>query len=338
MTGVTPLLDAARLAAARGDTETLTVTTAGLTLRVQVVGERLQQLIVPGLFCAGAAQATEPIAELWAFDSASSGVRAPPPPFAVSDLNEHGGIAGLTEGPVLGHYDAEHQTFSLFDERHACGVQWGRDIATMSPWESGAPLRHLVRWALAVHDAHVLHAAAVGTADGGVMLCGASGAGKSTTALACWLAGMALVTDDYCVVRTDDVAAAHAVFSVAKASPETLALLPALADRARDAPRDWRDKRRMAMGDALTPRLPLHAIVLPRIAPQTGAPVRLRPAEALRRVAEATLPLFPSGGRRTLRAVADLVTRLPAYELAVGPDVDRIPDAVAATIAQAAVA
>src|SRR5690349_22946983 len=114
----------------------------------------------------------------------------PAPPWRGDDYLRRDEIRGLTAGDRLGSYDRAHATLSLYDATEATGVLWARDAERMAPWEPGSPLRSLLRWVLAAHGLHLLHAAAVGTPDGrGVLLCGPGGAGKSTTALAFLAAG-----------------------------------------------------------------------------------------------------------------------------------------------------
>ena len=74
----------------------------------------------------------------------------------------------------------------------------------------------------------MLHAAAVGTADGGVLIVGRGGVGKSTTALACLAAGMKYVADDYLVVQLDPEPRAFQLYGTAKLEASQLRHFPEL--------------------------------------------------------------------------------------------------------------
>ena len=62
----------------------------------------------------------------------------------------------------------------------------------------------------------LLHSAAVGTLNGGVLIAGPSGSGKSTTALACQEAGLGFTSDDYVLVSAGGPPTVHMAYSTAK--------------------------------------------------------------------------------------------------------------------------
>ena len=99
----------------------------------------------------------------------------------------------------------------------------------MPAWEPSAPFRNLFHWALGDSGLAFAHAAAVGTAAGGILLAGRGGAGKSTTAMACVHAGWRYVADDYCVLDVSGHPSTHTLYGSAKISPWALARLPELA-------------------------------------------------------------------------------------------------------------
>ena len=107
------------------------------------------------------------------------------------------------------HYAAADGVARAPHARHATlldgdrGAFWARDAEALPRWETAAPLRTLLRWALR-SGLHLVHAAAVVGARGAALLAGASGAGKSTTALAAAQAGLGYVGDDYCAVELGD--------------------------------------------------------------------------------------------------------------------------------------
>ncbi len=316
---------------------TLRLAPGGVPIAAHLAGASLTRLLGPALLVdpdpSGA-----PAAELWAFDTAASGVPMPAPPWPRESYLRRDEIRGLTAGPLLGAYDAAHATLCLYDAPARAGILWARDATRMAPWEPGAPLRALLRWALAGHDLHLLHAAAVATPTGkGVLLCGPGGAGKSTTALGFLAAGLPFVADDYCLVRTDEPRV-FPLYAVAKADAAGLRLVGGFADLVGDAEQDWRGKWRLPVGDRVASSLDLHAIVLPRVSPRTGTLRRLAPREALTRILPTTIFQLPAASAVTLGALTALLARLPAFELEVGPDVGAIPERIDAGLAERIVA
>jgi hypothetical protein len=332
---VTRLVDVARAAMAAGPARTLTLRPAGVPVRVHLAGEELIDRLAPGMLEGLIVADERPAVELWAFDGAGSGRAAPRPPWGPDDYLQREEIAGWTRPPRLASYSNDYATLSVAATEAGLGVQWLRDATVMAPWEGGAPLRSILRWTLARHGAHLIHAAAVGTGADGVLLLGSGGAGKSTTALACLQAGMALVSDDYTLIRPGSPPTAHPAFAIAKAGAASLELLGGGGDlpaRAAGARVDWRGKLRLPIADVVCPSLALRAVVLPHVAEQTGAPVRVSGREALRTIAVSTLLQLPGDSATTLTVLRELLATLPVYTLDVGPDVAAIPEAISALI------
>jgi hypothetical protein len=72
--------------------------------------------------------------------------------------------------------------------------------------------------------------------------------------------------------------------------------------------------------------LPLAAVVIPEVADATGRPLRIPASVAARALAASTS--FQMAGTRTetLSLIRRVVEGLPAYSVAVGPDVALVPE------------
>ncbi len=97
-------------------------------------------------------------------------------------------------------YEEREGCFFALDYERNLGWYWQRDAGTLSLHHRAAPLRGLFNWWLAGQGALAVHAACVGTPQGGVLVAGPGGSGKSTLAAACLLDGMRLLGDDYVAV------------------------------------------------------------------------------------------------------------------------------------------
>ena len=62
--------------------------------------------------------------------------------------------------------------------------------------------------------------------------------------------------------------------------------------------------------------------MLPRVAAATGAPEPIAAGEVVRRVLASTLQQMPGRRAASVAALSALARALPAYALAVGPDLD----------------
>ena len=64
-------------------------------------------------------------------------------------------------------------------------------------WNCSTPLRHILHLALATRGVQFVHAGAVGRPDGGVIIVGRSGSGKSTSTLSTLGSDLLYAGDDY---------------------------------------------------------------------------------------------------------------------------------------------
>lgn len=324
----------ARDAAGAAVTKTIDLAPGGVGVRIHLIGERLIDELGPALLAAECPG--DPLVELWSFDHAGSGLTPPPAPWSREDFRLREEIAGWTDAPLLASFDTAHATISVADTDAGSGVHWARDAAAMAPWEGGAPLRYLLRWLLARHGLHLVHGAVVGDEHGAVLLVGRGGAGKSTAALACADAGMGLVADDYFLLGTAPEPVAHPLFAIAKADDAAVAMLGPIAARAPWAPRDWRGKYRLPVGDLIAGPMVIRAIVCPHRAGRTGEPVAGGARAAAKEIVTSSLSQLPGASATTLAALRPLFDRLPCYELDTGPDLERIPAVLTALLAELA--
>jgi hypothetical protein len=303
-------------------------------IALRFAGEALARELVPAFPRARRADDEAPGAagtEVLLWDTASTGVACPPLPWRTTDLRPRGDVAGFNDerfGALWTTDDpddpAARQMLSVFDARERTGLVWAPRTADLHWWERAAPLRAIVRWAWAGAGRTLVHGAAIGDGDAGVLLAGAGGAGKTSTTLAGVLSGRTTAGDDYVALDARAEPVVHGVYGGAKVEARTLALLPGLAgavrvpaagpgekavvDIARAWPGRWRD------------RLALRGLVIPVLAP--GGPTRVGPAsggEALFALAPSTIGQLP-GDRASLATMATLARRVPAFRLEIGRD------------------
>jgi hypothetical protein len=228
-------------------------------------------------------------------------------------------------------YSLAWRTLSAWDRAARSGIYWIHDAAALPAWEQTAPFRYLLHWALADQGCIVAHAAAVGGPGGAVLLVGAGGAGKSTSALACVGSGWAYLSDDYCALDTVGAPTAHALYRVGKLDDTAAALLPGLLGRCPPmdlpGPKQVLDLSRCDP-DPTVGALALDAVVVPRVAHRTGRARRLAPAAGLRALAPSSLYQLPGPRPGGLAALAGAIEGLPGWGLDVGPDVGRVPEAL----------
>lgn len=223
---------------------------------------------------------------------------------------------------------------SVYDRIASHGVYWVDSADDVPYFERAAPLRTMLSWALSDRGLQSVHAAAVGSADGGVLLAGRGGSGKSSTALRCLESGMGHLADDYCLVGVDDAdgtVAAHSLYAVAKLDgvadlQRMPTFLPHIAN-----PQAAGDQKLLmyladGFGDRLVRSFPVRAVLVPRVTDADDTSLEpIGAAAALRALGPTTLLQRPGAGEEALRAMSAVVRGVPCFELRLGRISEQIP-------------
>lgn len=190
---------------------------------------------------------------------------------------------------------------------------------------------------LAAQGNFLMHAAGVAFDGRGVLLIGAGGRGKTTTALAAAQRGFDYLGDDLCIVSPDDSGRGghllHGLYATAKLNPDSRERLGVAA---------WPVLGSTPKGKVVTilpPEIgfglavPLTAIV------QVGSSRRARPCgrrlmprEALRQLGIASGPMLTAAGPSAawFRAMARLCRDVPAVSLPLDWNLDQVVESLAA--------
>jgi hypothetical protein len=323
----------ARAEAAVGGPIERSIRVAGLPIRLRLAGPALLRPLTRALGHLASAPAPAPSLAVHIWDSDSTGVSLPPPAWHWEQFERDGEI-GTEDGRILVSFQVGPGILSVVDRERGLAVYWIKSAALLPRPEIGAPMRTIFQWWAIDAGLQQVHAAAVGLPDGGVLLPGKGGSGKSNTALACLAAGLLYAGDDFCLVRGGPRPAVASLYGTAKTAPDDRRRLPIL--RAWDsAPPPPAGEKIIYFLDEHVPErlvaeLPLRAILIPRL---TGRPeTRVTPgtpALALAALAPSTMLLMPSRATATFHALAGLVRRLPCFVAEVGTDAGQIAAAIA---------
>jgi len=307
---------------------------AGHPVQLQIIGATLAARLTPALAHLAAPPATAPALTVRLWDVSCTPVGLPPPPWQEQDYAARSQVRGYETGPLLAAYQLDSGALSLLDLPQNCALYAVQDAEQLPYYESGMPLRTILHWWLRAQGCQLVHAAAVGTAQGGVLIVGQGGAGKSTTALACLLAGMRYVADDYCVVTPAPQPAVASLYNSGKVAADHLRSFPALAPLVSNPAGLGQGEKALLLLQRHFPAqladcLPLRAILQPQI---TGQPTTsLQPitsSVALRSLAPSTIFQLSTGGEQDFRLLAALVRQVPTYRLALGTALAQIPEII----------
>ena len=169
-----------------------------------------------------------------------------------------------------------------------------------------------------------------------MLLPGRGGSGKSSTSLACLLAGLDFLGDDYLAVALDPEPRIYCLYSTAKLERVNLTRYPELR-RCRTAYEPGFEKVVLFLeegfGEQLRSSLPLDLVLKPRISGSSDT--TLGPAEAIeieRALNAETLAHLPHVGVSTLEFLERVSRNFPRAVIHLGTERARIPAAIRAAL------
>ena len=242
--------------------------------------------------------------------------------------------------PAMGDEGSQRWTYfrpdpglTVFDSPSQTGAYWVPAASCLTYGDIAGGFRAIIAWAMAERGMVFLHSAAVAWAGQSALVVGASGSGKSSTALSCLLAGIEYLGDDHCLLDLGATPRVHSVYAAAKLHDAQLARFPELdayvVNRDRIAPEKGVAILYPGFRHLLPVSRPLAAVLVPRITGRRSTVISpISPAAALAALAPSTLLQMASADRAGLSTMARLVRRVPCFSLELGTDRREIADTI----------
>lgn len=306
----------------------------GQQLSLEFAGSALIPKIMPAFQHLEVAPSTrKPSLTVSLWDSVTTGVPMPPPPWTHDDYRERGEVRGYNNDLFRTAFSLGSGVLSMLDVSNARAFFWVRDAEALIYWESGAPLLNLLHWWFGCEQKQLLHAAAVGYPDGGVLLVGRGGSGKSTTALAALQAGLSYAGDDYCLLEAGLQPQVHSLYNSAKLNPDNLRRFPQLGQLFADASCRMEEKALVFLKHYCPERLingfPLRAVLLPRVRGGEASSLEaVAPGKAMKALAPSTIFQLSGAGADSFRIMTALVQQVPCYQLNLGTELASVSQCI----------
>lgn len=297
---------------------TFDIRIAETTFRIHVSSQELWGILYPALSWQAIELSSSPDVEIYAVD----GLNLVQSPWGLENFLEGNRIQGLDSGGVLGTFDIENGVLNLFDRRSSSGLFWVGSVSDIPEWEFGAPLRRLIEWALLDRGLYVVHSAAVGIGERGVLICGSGGSGKSTTTALCIGDDFCTTGDDYCAISIDKPHKVFGIFGLLKLIPNSVG-----TDRFFDSPqlRQRSDgKVHYSIKGKMAQSLTISAIVFPKVGSYSKATIPIAPKQAFLRLLSSTLNQASLPQPQIMTALGSLSRSVDAFEFGVGSDFDLV--------------
>lgn len=192
-----------------------------------------------------------------------------------------------------------------------------------------APFRNLFTFWLEDRGYLVLHAAAVGTLDGGVLIAGNNGAGKSTVSLSCLGSELMFAGDDSILTKVGKAPYAHMLYATASVWLKDLENYPLLRKvpyvERKDAPKGnfFLD----GLGKHTLAEFPVRAIVMTRFSSDDHASLSpITAQQVLMSLAPGSLSRMPGDVKKCFERIVFLAKSVPCYLLTLGKNNSVIPN------------
>jgi hypothetical protein len=316
---------------------------AGESVRLRSVGPALDAALTRAF--AHLASASDADASLTIYLCDGRLIDLPRPPWQLVDPTastppeqEHGPLMHVRDERVDGLFRLDGGSVTMLNRVSAVGLFWTAAPDRVPRYERAAPLRAILDWWGGSRGCRVLHAGAVGTEQGGALLVGSAGAGKSTAVLACLGSGLAYAGDDGVAVSQGPRPFVHSLYCTAKLRPDHLRrALPHLSSLLDDSEEAHQGKRMFFLDREpcaeLTPGFPLRAVLLPRVTTsERSSTRRVSPGSALLALAPSTLFQLPGARQQRLQHMAETLRRVPAHVLDLGRDLSTVAPAIRAAL------
>ena len=230
-------------------------------------------------------------------------------------------------------YPYQGGLWQVHDDRNGAALQFAGAVSDLPIWDSGAPLRLVLHWALLRRGWRLLHGATLGYGHDGVIVSGPGGIGKSATALAGIHHGLCTVGDDYVAVQPGNPPAAWPIYRLFKQDAAGLGRFAGLDRRLTSAQVNWQGKLEFdpeeVVPGCMAQSLRLRAIIVPAIARLPASRVEpMSRGEAIEALARSTITQLSGERASAVLFCAGLTARLPVFRLSLSED----PAEIAATI------
>jgi hypothetical protein len=313
---------------------------AGAAVRVRYAGRALLDRAGLAIAHLEMPRAADPSLVISVWDSASTGTR--PPGFPDVETGRDGERARYyaeTDG-IRASYQPSNGMLSVLSASIGESWYWADDAAALPFLDAAEPMRQILHWWLGDRGIQMLHGGAVGIPDGGVLVTGRNGSGKSTVALASLGSALRYAGDDYVAVDAGSPPRLYSLYSSGKLERHHLARFH---DRLTQLPRveEVVDEKAVIFvdqlyADCVITEFPLRAVVVPTVTDRTEARLRpLHPAKALASLAPTTLLQHHPPQPNALAAMGALVRDVPTLTLELGSDLASIPEVILTFLAGA---
>ncbi|MBX9670854.1 MAG: hypothetical protein K2X93_24850 [Candidatus Obscuribacterales bacterium] len=267
-------------------------------------------------------------------DSATTGVQMPDIDLLKTPREEPRKAFQSTDGRILASLEGEQAALNIANLNENVALLWLPSFETVPGYQLATPFRTIFNWLFCDGGYQLIHAAAVGFDEGGVLLSGKSGSGKTVASLACLQYGARFLGDDFVIIgpaTTGGGIVAYSIYSSARLHREMMGSFglseAALID----------DKALFFLypefSSQLSSELPIRSVFLPNRKDAGSTCTRIPTVNLIREVLVPTVAYLPGRESVVLKNLTTLLSNTPFSSIDLGGDPKKIPDVLRRAVA-----
>jgi len=306
----------------------------GYNITLNFAGPALVSLITPSLAHLEISSQLKTDLAICLWDSFSTGKTFPIPPWNIEQIIHNKQRWGFNNDRFASVFKPVNGTWHMLDKLRNKAIYWAPDFREIPYADRAFPLRTILNWWMQARSRQIIHGAAVGNRDGGVLILGQSEAGKSTVSLACLAAGMYFLGDDNILLGLDSTPYIYSLYSSAKLYPHDLPKFPFLGSVGKYKSEKETKKVLLFLLDYKTQLLaresPFNTVLLPKITGNKGHRLKkVTAAQSLKTAAPHSIFTFNRDNPGILKDIAGIFRRTSHYILELGTETESLPEVVA---------
>lgn len=275
----------------------------------------------------------QPSLTIYAWDSASTGVLMPSPPWTQTEFNARGEVDGFYDENIFLSFHLESRSLYLLDTARNIALFWMRDANEYPPHLQAVPFRPIFHWWMRENGLLFIHAAAAGMDGKAALIVGKGGSGKSSSALACITAGLQYLGDDHVLIEAKPGPQVYSIYSAARMDTYLLRILNEKSSDYQNIHLGEEDKAIVFLNQLYPNRLPqvlsLKTVLVPRIIEEKNSSINpISPMNAIKALAPSTIFMLPGAGKHDLELIAKTVAQVPCYSLNIGLNLWDVPEII----------
>lgn len=309
------------------------------TICLQFAGSALVPRITPALEHLSIESCRHPALTIYLWDSASTYTPMVPRPWNDDAFWVRGEVKAFSNGVIQTTFQPDRNALSILNLAQNTSVYWVQDAREIPYFETGAPLLPLFSGWFASAGMQLMHSAALGLPQGGVILAGKGGSGKSTTALLSLQSPLRYAADDYCILKPGKPPVVYSLYASGKVDTDQVENFSFLEQTLYNADHLDQEKALFILTRRFPEKIirdfPLKAILVPQIS--SDGSTFLEPiahSEALKALAPSTIFQLPYQNTDALRRMKTIIAQIPCYRLHLGKEPEQINTVILALLEQ----